>query len=319
MTSEASFIAALRHIATASAARGLRDDAAVLNVGGTQLVLTMDAIVEGVHFLADDPPDTVAWKLVATNVSDLTAKGARPSGCLLTYPLTADEGWNASFLCGLDAACTAFGIPLLGGDTIRQPPGSSRSFALVAMGEATCDVVPARSGAKPGDLIWVSGWIGDAGLGLALLQGKMQASPADGEALIACYRRPAPQPAAGIALAPHVTAMMDISDGLLIDASRLACASEVAAVIALERVPLSSAFVVSCGDGVEQRLKAASAGDDYCLLFTADPASSEMILDQAAQAGSRVYPVGRIEEGQGLHLENGGDPVPLPDRLGFEH
>lgn len=319
MTSEAAFITALRGIATTSAARGLMDDAAVLQVGGTQLVLTMDAIVEGVHFLSDDPPDSVAWKLVATNVSDLAAKGARPRGCLLTYPLTADEGWNASFLSGLEAACTTFAIPLLGGDTVRQPQGSARSFALVALGEATCDVVPTRGGARVGDLIWVSDWIGDAGLGLALLQKKAHASPFHRKTLVTRYRRPEPQPTLGMALAPHVTAMMDISDGLLIDASRLAHASGMAAVIALEQVPLSPAFIATCGDGVEQRVKAATSGDDYCLLFTANAASRALILDSAAQAKGRVFLIGSTLEGAGLNLQHGDEPVPLPACLGFEH
>lgn len=320
MSSEAAFIAALRTIATTSASRGLADDAAVLEVGGAQLVLTMDAIVEGVHFLPDDPADSVAWKLVATNVSDLAAKGARPRGCLLTYPLTSDEAWNAAFLRGLDEACAAFGIPLLGGDTVRQPEDSARSFSLVALGEACADaLVPSRSGAQVGDLLWVSGTIGDAGLGLLLLQKTAQATMANTQALTDRYRRPMPQPELGAALSPHVTAMMDISDGLLIDTFRLAQASQVAALIELDRIPLSPAFVETWGESEDVRRVAASAGDDYCLLFTAPPRCEAIVREAAAMANGAIHQIGRIVGGAGLELRSGGKAVALPERLGFQH
>jgi thiamine-monophosphate kinase len=320
VTSEAAFIAALREIATAPGARGLMDDAAVLDIGGARLVLTMDAIVEGVHFLASDPPDSVAWKLVAMNVSDLCAKGARPRGCLLAYPLTADEAWNEQFLHGLKEACTAFAIPLLGGDTVRQPAGSARSFSLVALGEARTGVaVPDRGGARPGDIIWVTGPIGDAGVGLRLLLGEARARSRNYDLLVNRYRRPAPQPDLGVALAVHASAMMDVSDGLLIDISRLAAASGIAAVIELDRVPLSQAFVETCGDGLAERRAAATAGDDYCLLVTA-PAEAEAAMQAGARnAGGAIYRVGHIMSGRGLVLLHDGEPVPLPDRLGFEH
>jgi thiamine-monophosphate kinase len=320
VTSEAAFISALRAIATAPAARGLMDDAAVLEVGGAQLVLTMDAIVEGVHFLPDDPPDSIAWKLLATNISDLSAKGARPTGCLLTYPLTADEGWTAKFLRGLEEACKAFAIPLLGGDTVRQPSGSARSFSLVAIGEVGAGIaVPSRSGARAGDLIWVTGTIGDAGLGLSLLRNEVRAAPQDHDALVSRYRKPAPQPDVGQSLAARVTAMMDVSDGLLIDTLRLAAASQVAAIIELDRVPLSNSFIETCGDGLDERYRAASAGDDYCLLLTGTPDAEAAMQAAALIAGGSIYRVGRIMNGRGLGLLYGGEPVPLPERLGFEH
>jgi thiamine-monophosphate kinase len=296
------------------------DDAAVLEVGGAQLVLTMDAIVEGVHFLPDDPADSVAWKLVATNVSDLSGKGAKPKGCLLTYPLAADEAWNAGFLRGLEQACAAFAIPLLGGDTVRQPEGSARSFSLVAIGEVRSGVaVPARDGARAGDIIWVTGPIGDAGLGLRLLRNDVHTAAQNRHALVSRYRRPAPQPDVGTAIAPHVSAMMDISDGLLIDTIRLAAASGVAAVIDLDSVPLSQAYVETCGEGFDERCSAASAGDDYCLLLTCAPAAEALLQAAAREAGGRLYAVGRIMNGRGLGLLHGGEPVPLPERLGFEH
>ena len=320
MTSEAAFIAALRAIATAPGARGLMDDAAVLEIGGARLVLTMDALVEGVHFLPDDPADSVAWKLVATNVSDLSAKGARPRGCLLTYPLSANEKWNLDFLRGLAEACTTFSIPLLGGDTVRQPADSARSFSLVALGDVIKDVaVPSRAGARPGDVIWVTDTIGDAGLGLCLLRGETTAPAIHHDRLVGAYRWPQPRPDVGCAIAGYVSAMMDVSDGLLIDTARLAKASGVQAVLDLDRVPLSQALIETDGDGLNARLSASCAGDDYCLLFTAAPHQEDRIRSAATIVGGSVYPIGHIASGECLELRHMGLPVALPARLGYEH
>src|SRR3954470_11409983 len=213
----------MRGLATAPGARGLLDDAAVLEVGGTSLVLTHDVIAEGVHFRPDDPPADVAWKLVAVNLSDLAAKGARPLGVLLGYAL-GDAAWDRAFAEGLGTALRAFGIPLLGGDTVKAP----RVLGMTAIGAAT-GPVPSRGGARPGDHLWVSGTIGDAGAGLRMLKGAL---PRD-EALVERYRTPRPRLEAGQRLALLVSAMMDVSDGLLIDSARLAAASNVAVEIDL--------------------------------------------------------------------------------------
>ena len=155
--SEADFIARLRSIAVDPAARGLNDDAAVWD----GLVLTHDMIVEGVHFLPDDTPQDVAWKLVAVNLSDLAAKGAAPVGVLVGYSL-GDAAWDAAFADGLDLVLRRFGVILLGGDTVRVPAGAPRSFGLTAIGRAPPGGAPPRSGARPGDRIWVTGSIGNA-------------------------------------------------------------------------------------------------------------------------------------------------------------
>lgn len=262
-------------------------------------------IVEGVHFLPDDPPGDVAWKLVAVNLSDLAAKGAEPVGALLGYSL-GGEAWNADFLAGLEQALTAFALPLLGGDTVAAPAGTPRSFGLTAIGRAT-GPVPSRSGASAGDQLWVTGTIGDAGLGLAIARGEIAAD----EALLGRYRRPQPRLAAGRELAPLVSAMMDVSDGLLIDASRMADASGLATSIALDAVPLSSP-----GSDV---LRAATAGDDYELLFAASPGCEPEIAAIAARIGLRITRIGSFGQGSGLALTQGGEPVPLPSRLGYEH
>jgi thiamine-monophosphate kinase len=319
MTSEPAFIQALRAIATDPAARALADDAAVLAIGGETLVLTMDTVVEGVHYLAADPPADVAWKLVAVNVSDLSAKGAAPLGCLYSHALGADD-WDRAFLAGLDAACRHFAIPLLGGDTVRMPQGAARSFSLTALGTARKDMpVPSRTAARPGDQVWVSGTIGDAGLGLAAAQAALAGPPEHVAALLGRYRRPMPAPRLGIALAPLVHAMMDVSDGLLVDTARIGEASGVALIIAAEAVPLSAPLVAVAGDSLEARLAAMTAGDDYELLFTAPPENAARIRDAADALGLRVTAIGTVDEGNGLSLVHEGRPLPLPEKLGYQH
>ena len=279
----------------------------MLEIGGETLVLTHDMIVEGVHYLPGDPPGDVAWKLVAVNLSDLAAKGARPLGVLLGFTL-GDASWDKAFAEGFGAALAAFGIPLLGGDTVSAP---ARVLGLTAIGRAA-GPVPARSGARPGDLLWVSGAIGDAGAGLRILKGELGESAA----LVERYRNPRPRLEAGERLAPIVTAMMDVSDGLLIDAARMAAASGCAARIALDSLPLSQAFLALLG---EARIEAATAGDDYELLFAADPAAAPNILALAEEIGLPLSRIGRFEAGAGLALSDRGQSVPLPARLGFEH
>lgn len=313
MTSEAAFIAAMRGLAGDAAARGLLDDAAVLEIGGTTLVLTHDMIVEGVHFLSSDPPGDVAWKLVAVNLSDLAGKGAAPVAALLGYTLGPDE-WDRAFAEGLGIALSSFGMPLLGGDTVAGAAGAPRSFGLTAIGKPA-GPVPARSGARPGDVLWVSGSIGDSGAGLRVLRGEVKGS----DELVARYRAPRPRLEAGQALAPLVTAMMDVSDGLLIDTARMAAASGCAGRIELDRVPLSLAFLEAFGDERPARLAAAAAGDDYELLFAAPADAGIEILRLSESLGLPLSRIGRFEEGEGLRLEDRDGAVPLPESLGFEH
>ncbi|HET9638930.1 MAG TPA: thiamine-phosphate kinase [Allosphingosinicella sp.] len=305
MSSESDFIESLKALATHPAARGLADDAAMLEFGGRSLVLTHDMLVEGVHYRPDDPPGDVAWKLVAVNLSDLAAKGARPLGVLLGYSLGEDE-WDEAFAAGLAAALSAFNLPLLGGDTVRG--GGARTLALTAIGESD-GPVPSRGGGKPGDPLWVSGTIGDSGAGLRGL----------GEALVERYRNPRPRLEAGQRLAPLVGAMMDVSDGLLIDASRLAAASGTAVEIDLALVPLSEALLAAVGDGREARLAAATAGDDYELLFAAPPQRVAEILALQDELGLPLSRIGSLTEGSGLRLTDGDEAVRLPERLGWIH
>jgi thiamine-monophosphate kinase len=313
LSAESAFIDSLRALAHDPAARGLLDDAAVLEIGGTRLVLTHDMLVAGVHYLPDDPPEDVAWKLVAVNLSDLAAKGATPVGVLLGFTL-GDAAWDRAFVAGLGTILSAFDIALLGGDTVAAPAGAPRSLGLTAIGRAD-GPVPARSGARPGDLLWVSGTIGDGGAGLRILRGELDLS----EALVERYRNPRPRLEAGARLAPLVSAMMDVSDGLLIDAGRMAAASGCSLTIELDAMPLSEPLLALLGDGRETRLAAAAAGDDYELLFAANPARAPAILALAEEIGLPLSRVGRFAAGSGLALTDAGEPVDLPDSLGFEH
>lgn len=289
------------------------DDAAVLDIGGVSLVLTHDMIVEGVHYLAHDPAEEVAWKLLAVNLSDLAAKGARPIGVLLGYAL-GETGWDRDFVRGLGTALAAFGLPLLGGDTVAMPGGAPRAFGLTAIGRAD-GPAPSRAGAKAGDDLWVSGTIGDAGAGLALLQ----TGVAGPQGLIERYRTPRPRLEAGLLLAPLVSAMMDVSDGLLIDAKRMAMASECALALALDAVPLSHDFLALRGADRDARLDAVAAGDDYELLFAAPPGMAVRLLALAEEIGLPLTRIGRFVHGAGLTLTDGDEELPLPARLGFEH
>nr|WP_281384751.1 thiamine-phosphate kinase [Novosphingobium piscinae] len=245
------FIAALRALATDPAARGLDDDAAVLEIGGESLVLTHDMMVCGVHFLPGQDPADVAWKLVATNMSDLAAKGAVPIGVLLGYQLSAG---TERFLAGLGEALAHYGAPLLGGDTVGG--AGPQTLGLTALGRATHRPVPTRSGARPGDTVWVTGAVGGAMIGLEALR----ADPAADPATTLRYRRPQARLAEGRVLAPQVSAMMDLSDGLLLDALRLARASRVTVTLESGAVPLD------CPE--PRRAEALRWGDDYELLFT---------------------------------------------------
>lgn len=306
---ESAILDQLRRIARHPGARGLDDDAAVLG----DLVLTHDTIAEDVHFLADDPPASVGWKLAAVNLSDLAAKGAVPEAALLSLTLGSDDSWESAFLDGLAAACESYGLPLLGGDTIALPRRSPKVFGLTAIGRAT-GPVPSRSGGRPGDRLWLVGTLGDSAAGLDLLRRDRKASGP----LVDIYRRPVPLLAAGQALAPAATAMMDVSDGLLLDLSRLLAASGCGAEVDLSALPLSRAFIAERGQDRADRLFTATGGDDYALL-AALPPGLDPGLSLPLPKGSMIRTIGSLTEGGGLTLSDRGEPVPLPERLGYEH
>ena len=304
MTSESTFISLMRAMASDPAARGLLDDTAVISLGSENLILTHDMMAEGVHWLSNADPADVAWKLVASNLSDLAAKGARPLGVLLGFMLGEDT-WDRAFASGLHSALTHFDVALLGGDTVANR-GDKRALGLTAIGAASCSPVPARDGARVGDLLYVTGTLGDALAGFELIEaGFDEVGP-----LANAYNRPEPRLAEGRILAPLVHAMMDISDGLLLDAERMASASAVQIAIDLSRVPLSPSYISYRSDTLESRMQAASWGDDYELLFAAAP-DIEIKVD-ATQ-------VGYVRDGAGLSLYDGERQLALPPSLGYQH
>lgn len=307
MSREADFIESLRRIAAHPAARGLNDDAAVLPFGAEKLVITHDMMVEGVHWLPDADPADIAWKLAAVNLSDLAAKGAEPLGVMLGFTLGADSNWDARFNKGLEQVLAEYDVPLLGGDTVSGAPETpARTLGLTALGRATCDPVPARSGAQPGDTLWVTGTLGDAKAGFLLAQqGSDGAAP-----LLQAFHRPRPLLQQGQTLAAHVHAMMDVSDGLLLDAGRMSKASGLRLVIALDAVPLSKQYRALHGADEEARLAAASWGDDYQLLFA---------LPSQVSPPVSATSIGSFSEGQGLDLRYGDKARPLPESLGYLH
>ncbi len=305
---ELDFIDRLRSLATHPAARGLDDDAAVLG----DLVLTHDMIAEGVHFLPSDPPASVGWKLVTVNLSDLAAKGAEPIAALMGFTLGSDAEWEERFLAGVAAACETYGLALVGGDTIALPAAAPRVFGLTAIGRGG-EHIPSRSGGRTGDALWLVGLLGDAAAGLAALQADDKAAGT----LVEAYRRPVPQLAVGRLLAPHATAMMDVSDGLLLDAIRLCSASRCRATVDLDALPLSRAYIAERGADRRARLWAATGGDDYALLVALPPDFDPLSL--SLPSGTILARIGTLAEGEGLTLSDAAGEVPLPEQLGYEH
>ena len=304
MTTESTFINILRGFATDPAARGLMDDVAVIDIGNAALIITHDMMAEGVHFRSNANPEDVAWKLVASNLSDLAAKGASPIGVLLGFML-GDDAWDRAFAVGLEKVLAHYNVALLGGDTVANR-GDKRALGLTAMGIATHRPVPSRSGAQVGDIVYVTGTLGDALAGFELIDaGFDEVGP-----LADALNRPQARVSDGQALAPLVTAMMDVSDGLLLDAERMATASQLGIEIDLACVPLSPLYVSYRTDSLESRLQAASWGDDYQLLFTVPPL---VALPVPATA------IGRVVTGGGLTLKDGVHPVKLPPTLGYQH
>jgi thiamine-monophosphate kinase len=287
----------LRPLATARGALGLTDDAALLDpVPGRQLVLTKDAMVAGVHFLPDDPPGQIAQKLLRVNLSDLAAMGATPLGYLLALARSGDiaDEWLAAFCTGLAADNAAFGIALLGGDTVATP--GPLTLSLTAIGEVPAGAALLRAGARPGEDVWVSGTLGDAALGLKVLRGESEVADAARAWLIERYRLPQPRLALGQALRGIASAAIDISDGLVADLGHILEVSGAGAEVHAAALPLSAA----ARDLPGARDAALSGGDDYELLFTAPPQHRVEIEALARQLDLPLTRIGAIRVDPGL-------------------
>ena len=306
-----------RFFANRGATRGdvrlaVGDDAAIIApLAGTELVLALDTIVSGVHF----PPDTsgrfVGHRALAVNLSDLAAMGATPAWALLGLTLpAADENWLGDFAAGLDGLAKRFGVALVGGDTTRGPLAVSLTLAgWVPTGQAL-----RRAGARAGDEVWISGTVGDAGGGLAILQGRLDADGAAREQLLQRFLLPEPRTSLGQALRGVATACIDVSDGLAADLGRLCAAGGVGAVLETGRLPLSAALVAAAGADAAMRLGLA-AGDDYELLFTAPPAARRLI--EALDSVPRLSRLGAISATPGVQWQ--GATVERDLAHGFDH
>lgn len=313
-----------RPLATAPGAALLTDDAATVPVGdGPELIVTTDAIAAGVHFFHDDPPDAIARKALRVNLSDLAAKGARPAGYLVTLALPDDwtEDWLEGFVEGLAADQEEFGLSLLGGDTVRTP--GPLLVSVTALGHAQEGRCPRRSGAAPGQRLYVTGTIGDAALGLMLRQDPRLALKWDlrrdeREWLLDRYLIPEPRLALAGVVAAYAAASMDISDGLVGDAAKIAEASRVRVILAAGRVPLSRAAARAVSADPTALSSALTGGDDYELLMAIDLDDCEAFEAEAAACGVAVSDVGAIVEGEGVEVEAHGRPLAL-DQPGFSH
>ena len=306
----------LRPLATAPGALDLIDDAALLDpTPDKQLVLAKDAMVAGVHFLEGDPPGQIAKKLLRVNLSDLAAMGAAPLGYLLALARSREiaDDWLAEFCAGLAADNAAFGIGLLGGDTVSTP--GPLTLSLTAVGEVPKGAALLRSGARAGDDIWVSGTLGDAALGLKVLQGELEVAVDARAALIAHYRLPQPRLALGQALRGVAGAAIDISDGLVADLGHILEASGVGAELRADQLPLSAA----AHDLPGARDAALAGGDDYELLFTASPARRAEIAALARRLGLPLTCIGQIRAGSDLSiLDAAGQEIKVAKR-GWQH
>ena len=311
-----------RPIATDPGAFRLDDDAAALKAEGCDIVVTTDAIVEGVHFLPDDPPDSIARKALRVNLSDLAAKGAVPAGFVLTLALRhADENWLQPFATALGEDAMQFGCPLLGGDTVSTP--GPLMVSVTAFGRVPDGKMVHRSGAKSGDRVMVTGTIGDAALGLAVLKGgKVHAAAgADARAMLADrYRVPQPRVALAEIIRAHATAAMDVSDGLAGDLTKLCGASGVSAVIDLASIPLSETardLVVRGVVGLETLI---AGGDDYEILCTVPEDRVRTFGEAAQRAGVAVSSIGSIVAGISApkFIDGQGREVAL-ERLSYGH
>lgn len=302
-------------------ALALTDDAALLApAAGNEFVVTVDMMSAGVHFLADDPPELIARKLMRVNLSDLAAMGAVPRAYFLALALPArvDTAWFEAFVSGLAADQAAFGISLAGGDTTAT--SGPLTLSLTAIGEAPVGRAIRRSTARPGQDVWVSGTIGDAGLALLVIQGRVHAaSDSERQFLLGRYRLPEPRTTLGPALRGLASAMIDVSDGLLADLGHICDTSRLGAEIDLPSVPLSAAAAALLDRDPALAEVVVTGGDDYELLFAAEPAAREAILAAAGACAVAVTRIGRTVETPRVVLRDAdGHPI-VPARAGWRH
>ena len=304
---------------------GLRDDCATAAPSpGCEFVLKTDAIASGVHFLPDDPSADIGWKALAVNVSDLAAKGARPHGYLmsLAFPAAPTRDWMAEFARGLADAQRAFGIGLLGGDTDKRP--GPLTITPMVIGEVPVGRMVRRGTARAGDILCVSGTLGDSALGLSLRQDatlgeRWRLSSGDRDALVARFLRPQPRVTLASVVLAHARASMDISDGLMKDLGRMCRASGVGADVDYAKLPLSSAFRSALAAAPDAAGHALFAGDDYELLCAVPWLELDACLAAAEAAGVPFSPIGVFTERRSIALRSADGRILEPAGAGWDH
>ncbi len=301
----------------------LMDDAAVIpSRPGFDLVVTKDALVEGVHFLAGERPDRIARKLLRTNLSDLAAKGAEPYGCFLavSWPPHYDAEARDQFAKALGEDLSHFGLALFGGDTTATP--GPLTLSLTALGWVPQGQMVRRKGARIGDDLMVTGTIGDGYLGLLAVQGRLSMLTLEqNRALEERYHHPCPRLGLGQALRVHATACADVSDGLAADVGHIAAASAVGLEIDLEKVPLSEAalaWLALQDDPVAARLALVTGGDDYELVCTVPADQREAFMSKATALGIDATLIGQVVSEPGVRLSWRG-AVQNIRTLGYQH
>jgi len=305
----------------AAGALGLKDDVALIDVlPGCQLVTTTDTLISGVHFRADDPPESVARKALRVNLSDLAAKGARPVGFLQALSLndSISDAYLERYAAGLAVDVQEFGVALLGGDTTSGP--GPLVITITAFGEVETGKALLRSGARPGDVVGVTGTIGDGAVGLACLDAALQLPSALAEYAADRYRIPQPRLAMGRALAGLATACLDVSDGLVADVGHLCEASGVAIVLDRDAVPLSPAVRAAVEQDARWWDAVLGGGDDYELAFTLPPERVPALETLAAKLKFPLTVIGTVSTspGLGVTVTSGGQPVPVAT-TGYRH
>jgi len=298
----------------------LKDDAAVLRLGqGLEMVVTTDCLVSGVHFIPDDPPETLAAKLIGVNFSDLASMGAAPRFFTIAaaFPRTLEEGWIKRFAEGIKQCQERFGGVLVGGDTVSTD--GPMTLTLTAFGEVPEGTAVKRSGAKPGDALFVTGVIGDAYAGLRLLEGRFDhLETSDKDYLIERYRKPTPQVKAGQALRGIASAMIDISDGLAADLGHLCEASGLGGVVDSKAIPLSSAVANLLAEDHLTYEEIITGGDDYELLFSV-PENKIGALEAVCTSFEKpISRIGAAQEGREVVFKDGNIRLDF-DRTGYCH
>ena len=300
---------------------GLTDDAALLRPrAGRDLVLTTDTIIAGVHFLPNDPPMSIAQKLLRVNLSDLAAKGATPRAYLMncSFPRDIDEAWIAAFADGLAADQREYGIDLIGGDTTATP--GPLMLSATAIGEVPQGEFLRRKGAKAGDGVWVSGNIGDAGLGLQVLRGRdLGLSATLAAHCVEHYQRPKPRLSLGAKLRGLAHACLDVSDGLVADLGHLCEVSGVGAEIFADGVPVSAAARRALAVGKVTASDLLTAGDDYELIFALGAKDEARLGAAVARSTVKATKIGRIIKGRGVVVRDAQGRAIEFDRAGYVH